>query len=316
MAAKSDPQLIERWQRLSFLLPAVAAGLAMGLSTVMKVSWDLRSCLTAVMMVIPPLCLGVLLTRLRKFPALAGILTIFGLTLSLMMIGAALALLGTRSPAPVADWWLAAADRALPLSGMDIVRLTNEAPAWIIELLRKVYVQTGLYLLITLIALEFLARGDVAWRMFLVWGSSFLVIALLAFSAPALGCYSQLSDSDVAQLPGGAGRYAVKSFMDFRYAAEPLLSLGQASGVITFPSFHTVCALLIAQAWHGVRIVGAATKLLTAIIIFSCVPMGGHYVIDLAAGAAVWLAVTLVVDRLGKSLAANSIEAPIMTAVA
>lgn len=277
----------------------------------MDVSWNAGDCLKAILVAGPPVLFGLMLSRRGQVPAFAGILTIFGLTLSLMLVGAALALLGTRSPVPLADSWLAAADRALPVSAMDIVRQVNQWPRWAIWALYKVYVQTGLYLFITLIGLHLLRRGVVAWRMFLIWGGSFLAISLIAFSAPALGCFSQLGAAEVDRLPGGAGRYAMAAFTDFRQAASPMLSFDKVSGVITFPSFHTVCALLIAQAWHGTRIAGPMTKTLTAAIIFSCVPMGGHYLVDLAAGAAVWWVVTLSVDRLGNTRPATGGIEPI-----
>lgn len=293
-----DALLVERWQRAAYLLPCLAAILATGLAFAMGASWDRHDCLVAIMIAGLPLGLGLLLIRLGKVPAVSGILTILGLTLSLMLIGAAIALLGTRSPAPVADPWLAAADRTLPLSAMDIIKGTARLPDWAIGALRTVYSQTGLYLFVTLIALHLTGRGAIAWRMFLVWGWSFLVISLIAFAAPALGCFSLLSPADVAHLPGGAGRYAMRAFNEFRHATAPVLSFDRISGVITFPSFHTVCALLIAQAWHETRVAGPLTKLLTGAIIFSCVPMGGHYIVDLLAGAAVWWAVTIAIDRL------------------
>lgn len=311
-----DAPLTERWRKTAYLLPCLAMALAIGLSFAMSVSWDVGDSVTAFLIAGPPLVLGLLLARLGKVPAFAGILTIFGLTLSLMLVGAAVALLGTRSPVPLADPWLAAVDRALPLSAMDIVKGTNHLPGWAIWALHKIYVQTGPYLFVTLIALHLTDRGAIAWRMFLVWGSSFLAISLLAFTAPALGCFSQLSSADVAHLPGGAGRYAMRAFNEFRYASEPVLALDRVSGVITFPSFHTVCALLIAQAWHGVRVVGPLTKVLTGAIIFSCVPMGGHYLVDLAAGAAVWWAATLAVDRLGKPEEEDGIATTVATATA
>lgn len=294
-----DARLIKRWRFAAYLLPCLAVVSAVLLSRIMGVSWMLEDCATSILVAGPPLLLGWFLTRLGKVPAFAGVLTIFSLTVALMLVGAALALLGTRSPAPIADPWLAAADRALPVSAMEIVRFIDAWPSWAISALHKVYTQTGLYLFLTLIVLHLMERGALALRMFLIWGISFILISLIAFSAPALGCFSQLSAAEVEHLPGGAGRYAIRAFTNFRNAADPVLSFDRVSGVITFPSFHTVCALLIAQAWDGSRIGGLA-KVLTGAIILSCVPMGGHYLVDLIAGAAVWWVVTLAVDRLGK----------------
>ena len=247
-----------------------------------------------------PLALGFTLIRLGKVPVFAGFVTISSLIIAFSMIGAALALLGIRSPVPISDPWLASADNFLPLSAIDIVISSSQLPGWAIWVLKKAYAQTGTCLYVSLVIFFLTDREVLAWRMFLIWGWSFLVIALIAFAAPALGVFSQLTAEQVDHLPKGAGRYAMRTFHEFRNAAEPVLSLGRVSGVITFPSFHTACALVLAQAWHGIRIIGPLAKILTGVIIFSCVPMGGHYLIDLAAGAAVWWGVTLGVDRLGR----------------
>lgn len=272
----------------------------------MNVSWDRDDCVAVLLFLVFPLGLGFALIRLGKVPAFAGFLTIASLIIAFSMIGAALALLGTRSPAPIADSWLAAADELLPVSAIDLVIFTRQLPEWTIWALKKSYVQTGPYLYLSLVVLLVTDRESMAWRLFLIWGWSFLVISLLALTAPALGCFSQLTAEQVDHLPKGAGRYAMRTFHDFRNAAEPVLSLGRVSGVITFPSFHTACALVLAQAWHGVRIIGPLAKILVGVIIFSCVPIGGHYLVDLVAGAAVWWMVTLAVDRLGKKQVTHS----------
>ncbi len=285
-------------------LPFLAVTAAVVLSKIMGVQWDTEDCLIVLLFTGPPLALGLLLTRLGKVPAFASFLTIFSLLILVSLIEGALAMLGTRSPVPVADTWLAAADRALPLSGMEVVLITQQLPAWAISGLVKAYLQTGSLFLLTLILLHLMDREVVAWRIFLIWGWSFFVISLIAFSAPAVGCFSQLSADQVADLPKGAGRYALRKFYEFRNTSEPVLGFDRMSGVITFPSLHTVTALMIAQAWHGMRIVGPLSKVATGIIIFSCAPIGGHYLVDLIAGAAVWWVVTLAVDRLSKLRAA------------
>ena len=231
-----------------------------------------------------PLALGFTLIRLGKVPVFAGFVTISSLIIAFSMIGAALALLVLL----------------LGLPRLLVVISSSQLPGWAIWVLKKAYAQTGTCLYVSLVIFFLTDREVLAWRMFLIWGWSFLVIALIAFAAPALGVFSQLTAEQVDHLPKGAGRYAMRTFHEFRNAAEPVLSLGRVSGVITFPSFHTACALVLAQAWHGIRIIGPLAKILTGVIIFSCVPMGGHYLIDLAAGAAVWWGVTLGIDRLGR----------------
>lgn len=307
----SNDSLITYWQKLAAILPCIAASLAISLSYILDVSWDRDDCVAVLLFISFPLVVGFVLIRLGKVPAFAGFVAISGLIMAYSMIEAALALLGVRSPAPIADAWLAAADELLPLTATDIVIGTRQMPEWAIWALSKAYVQTGPYLYVSLIVLLVTDREAAAWRLFLIWGGSFLTISLMAFSAPALGCFSQLTPDQVDHLPKGAGRYAIRTFQEFRNATEPVLSLGHVSGVITFPSFHTACALILAQAWHGTRIFGVLAKMLTGVIIFSCVPMGGHYLVDLIAGAAVWWGVTLAIDHLGKKRVAQRLNAAI-----
>jgi hypothetical protein len=284
-------------QKYAAILLGLAVASAVALSFVLGVSWNGKDATNVIIVTGVPLILGYTLVRYAKVPMFADFLTLSALVLAFSMVGAALAMLGTRSPAPVADSWLAAADDLLFISAADLVVATNQVPGWVIWALKKAYIQTGLYLYLTMIGLLLMERQSIAWRMFLIWGWSFLLISIIAFAAPALGCFSQLSPDQVEHLPKAAGRYAMRSFLEFRNSDAPVLALGRASGVITFPSFHVACALVLAQAWHCVRVIGAATKTLTGVIIFSCVPIGGHYLVDLAAGAAVWWCVTMAVDR-------------------
>nr|WP_294846536.1 phosphatase PAP2 family protein [uncultured Sphingomonas sp.] len=286
-----------RLEKMAFALPVLCGALPAGLAALMGVGWDFSSGGILLSVMVIPLSLGLLAKCWGKAPAVSTILLLLGLIAIMLVEGAALALLGTRSPAPIADQWLAAVDSALPVSAMDIVRASSAWPAWSLDILRLVYVKTGLFQFVTLIALALSNREAVAWRMFVIWGGCLAVISLLAFAAPALGCFVHLAEADVAHLPSRAGTYAMEAFNNFRFAEDPKLSIVHANGVITFPSFHTVCALLIAQAWHGHRWLGWPSKLLTAAIILSCVPIGGHYLIDLAAGGVVWWIVTCAVAK-------------------
>lgn len=315
MISRDQVQIIF-WQRLAISIPCIATICAIILSYLLGVSWSYVDCVNVLLVASFPLAVGFNLLWLGRLPAIAAFVTISGLVIVLTMVEAAIALMGTRSPVPIADDWLAAADALLPVSAMDIIVGTQRLPSWAIWVLKKAYLQTGSYLFGTLIFLLLSDRTTLAWRMFVIWGWSFLLISLIAFAAPALGSFSQLSAAQVEHLPKGAGRFAMKTFHEFRNATHPVLSTGHVSAVVTFPSFHTVCALLLAQAWHGIRIVGPLIKVLAVLIVFSCMPIGGHYLIDLIAGAAVWWAVTLALDRYSKANAADVRKAEIALSAA
>lgn len=83
--------------------------------------------------------------------------------------------------------------------------------------------------------------------------------------------------------------------------------LGAAQGLLCFPSFHTVFALLLARAWGAVLPRWAAAPLvaLNAAIVLSTVPVGWHYLTDVVGGIGWTVVCALTVDRLAAQLAAR-----------
>jgi hypothetical protein len=78
------------------------------------------------------------------------------------------------------------------------------------------------------------------------------------------------------------------------------------SGIISFPSYHTVLAVLIAIAFLGLPRLFPVVAAFEAAIVFSARPIGGHYYADLAAGivvafAAYWAASRLVNRNMRRS---------------
>jgi membrane-associated phospholipid phosphatase len=115
------------------------------------------------------------------------------------------------------------------------------------------------------------------------------VVALVSIAAPAVGAMAHLGLLDLqgAGLPSGAGVYHLDAFARYHAGTDPVVRLSEMSGLVTFPSFHTVLALLATQALAETRWrwIGVAW---TAVVIVSTIPIGGHYVTDLAAGFAIW----------------------------
>ena len=115
------------------------------------------------------------------------------------------------------------------------------------------------------------------------------VVALVSIAAPAVGAMQHLGMLDLQGngLPRGAGIYHLEAFAHFHAGSDPILRLSEMSGLVTFPSFHTVLALLATQALAETRWRWFAMAW-TAGVVVSTIPIGGHYVTDLAAGFAIW----------------------------
>jgi membrane-associated phospholipid phosphatase len=67
----------------------------------------------------------------------------------------------------------------------------------------------------------------------------------------------------------------------------PYLFQDQATGVVCFPSFHVIWAILCAAALWGFRPIRIPVALLSAMIIASTLTTGWHYFIDVLGGITV-----------------------------
>ncbi len=221
-------------------------------------------------------------------------------TMSLMLCGV-IANAGLWLGAPLADARLAAIDAALGLHVDQAVRAMAEWPL-LIEILATIYNASGA-VVVLLIALALAGKAIAkAWELTATSVLAMQTVALLSIAMPAIGAMAHLRMGDLqgAGLPAGAGTYHLQAFAHFHAGDDPVLRLADLSGLVTFPSFHTVLALLATQALWDTRLrwIGVAWS---AAVIVSTVPIGGHYVVDLVAGFAVWLCCATIARRAGLS---------------
>jgi hypothetical protein len=56
-------------------------------------------------------------------------------------------------------------------------------------------------------------------------------------------------------------------------------------GIVAMPSYHTVLAVLFTYAFRGTGLLGYGIAVLNVAMLFSIPPVGGHYLVDVLAGA-------------------------------
>jgi len=209
-------------------------------------------------------------------------------TLSLLLCGL-VSCMGLRLGLPIADGWLARGDA---LAGFD-VRMVSEyvaARPALSSLLHFAYNISG-PLCIAAVGWN-LYRGDRLrlWQVVATIVAAMQITALLSVLFPAQGASVSLGLDSLQGngLPYGAGTYSVAEFWHFYSGSDLLVTLGDLNGIVCFPSFHTVMALVILQGFATSPVKWAALAW-SALTIVSTVPMGGHYVIDLMGGILVWI---------------------------
>ncbi|WP_336986670.1 phosphatase PAP2 family protein [Altererythrobacter aquiaggeris] len=209
-------------------------------------------------------------------------------TISLMLCGL-VSNTGLRLKMPVADDRLAAMDAMLGLDMADAVVLTAQTP-WLSDLLAFAYNWSSLAVVAAIVGLLAFKQIRRSWELTLTVVVAMQMVAVISVFFPAKGTafFFDLAYLQGNGIPVGAAVYAGDTFDRFYHGSDLLVGLADLNGVVVFPSFHTVLALLATQAlWNGPARILAV--MWTALVIVSTVPMGGHYVVDLAAGVVVWI---------------------------
>ena len=78
------------------------------------------------------------------------------------------------------------------------------------------------------------------------------------------------------------------------------LSLNEAEGLITFPSFHTTWAILLALACAHRRVLFGFSALLNGLVVLATMTTGWHYLSDVLAGIVLAFVVAVVCGRIGR----------------
>jgi hypothetical protein len=211
------------------------------------------------------------------------------------MAGGAIAMLELRLHFPIADGMLHRADLALGLDGVYIATLVAEYRNLLIPLLAAVYDNTLQLFFASLIILSLTKERAEAWRAAFIFVGALLTTCAVAAFIPATGLVNWAPPSVLTYLPQAFLRH----FHEFYDGADPVLRLQVIDGVITFPSFHAVVGFLVFSMWRKRLLTRVAAAAWLAVELLSTVT-GGHYVVDLIGGFAVWaawFALSLLIER-------------------
>ena len=132
------------------------------------------------------------------------------------------------------------------------------------------------------------------------------VVATVVISAflPATGAYTflGLSPADYPHLHPIADFDHMRHLPLLREGKMRVLEIGQLTGIVTFPSFHAAGAILYLWAWWAIPWMRAIVLVCNALLLLSTPIDGGHYFIDVIAGAALAVLFILAVRRLSRPI--------------
>lgn len=196
-----------------------------------------------------------------------------------------------RSHKPLVDQQLAAMDAHLHFATVAWVHFMAGVPA-LRTGLELVYAVEPLLLLAALVVLPVMGRADASRRYVLGILIAAVITAAVFALWPAVGPWTTegyRATRDQAQ---------VSAYIALLKTHAPISLNMEAAGIVAFPSFHTLMAVLSAAALGSLRKLRWPVWILAALIIISTITTGWHYLTDVLGGlvlAAISLAVARVV---------------------
>lgn len=198
--------------------------------------------------------------------------------------------LGTAAALPLQDARLAQIDRQLGFNWVAFVQFVNSS-ALASLLLVKAYQSTPFVLVGTMLwfcvsgqgsrLAEFLAllcvtSVGIAIGM-MIWPAA----GAYAYYQPPLGIYDHFSV--------GAGMWHYDLLMALRTGAATVIdfTVPNSNCLVTFPSGHTILAIIMTYALRGSRWTFIPALVINMTMLVSTIPEGGHHLFDLVAGAAI-----------------------------
>lgn len=242
---------------------------------------------------------GMFYARIRKDERLAAML--FG-TAFLIGFSAAFSVLnyflltvaGHRIDAP-----LAAIDRAIGFDWPAVMAFVAHYPLTNFGL-QLVYISVLPQIAVLLVALGFKGKPSSIYALCLAVGAGAAICIFVWTIAPSFGAFS------VYALPDDVARHLVLA-LDGHYAKELIhllehgpgrISPTAAQGLIGFPSYHAVLALLVVWYARELPYIRWVALGINAVVLIATPIQGGHHLVDVLAGFAVAALAVLFADSL------------------
>src|SRR5439155_17733620 len=172
---------------------------------------------------------------------------------------------------------LAAIDEALNFDWQGFLALSNSSVV-LSQILVWAYKSSALQLLLLYIFLGVTGRKNRLAESFALVAVTALLTAVVNLIVPAAGAYEFYAPhrqifSNFAQ---DAGMWHYKLLLSLRNEPVPVLDFANAVGLVTFPSFHTTLAIVMAYGVRDVSYLRFAAPCLRAVVIVAALPQGGH----------------------------------------
>lgn len=190
---------------------------------------------------------------------------------------------------PMVDEQLIAADKVFFFDWKQWVLWIDRSPA-LVTLLTLAYDSSAVQMLVILPLLFFYRHIDHVQRYLIVFLFSAFVVIVISTLIPAVAGYAfyQLESKDFHSIDTQMALQHVSDLMAMRnHTLEVMPS--DLKGIVTFPSFHAVIAVLLIYACWPLPKLLVITLPINLMMLVSTLSNGGHYLVDVISGVIIAL---------------------------
>jgi hypothetical protein len=144
------------------------------------------------------------------------------------------------------------------------------------------------------------SRKDRLYEIYWCFFVGVLITIFISAVWPSIGAASIYWTPEQMKHIAHTYGYAHADLSAIRARTAPDFALHDPTGIITFPSFHTVCALMFIYAFRGIGPFFVLALVVNIGMIVSIPVRGNHYLADVVAGAVVTVVAIVIVQMVHK----------------
>lgn len=248
------------------------------------------------------LAVGLAYRRSGRSEAIGAMATCAGLFIAFTAVMSLFNYLLTPNPHPLIDPWIIRMDAALGYHWPDIIAWAARHP-WLNEIMRGAYVVTLPQIALLVVALGLTMRLDDLHSLMITVTVTGMGAVMFWGLFPTAGAkaFHDLSPGLLAAVHPVVDPAYGAAIIDLVQNGAPYLSPDEFRGLIGFPSFHIVLALAATYHARNMPWLFAPYLIVNLIVLPAVLVHGGHHLLDIPAGMAVFVLGILCARRMLRS---------------
>lgn len=200
---------------------------------------------------------------------------------------------------PLQDSLFYQADLALGFDFKEAVIHINQYPL-ICEIFMFLY-ESEIYHMLLIALILSISKPEYIIEFCKLYFAALAITIFIALILPAIGPYEflNINPDTLPNIGENKGRDHIEIVTQLRSQNGYTLYIFEAVGLVSFPSFHTILAMLVTYALRGIKPLFWFMVLINGTVIIATIPMGGHYLSDVIGGIILTISLIILFKKWG-----------------